>query len=407
MLTVKLAIRNLLRNTRRTVLTVMLIGFSLAALILTEALTLGMLDVLVNSITKNLTGEAQIHATDYRKNFDIDLYLNDTDEIREFLTNDNSVDAFSERIISGGMIASSYNVSTGLLYGVVPSNERQVTQLAEAITEGSYLSEQPGEILIGKEMADLLEVGLGDRIVITLSEANSGELAQALFRVSGVFHFGIKALDKNVVFGNLEQVRQVTGLSTNQSHEFALKFASPGFARDPNTPVFKRYNSEQVETLNWLDLNKSIAAIIEMSGLASLMVGSILFILAGLGVINSMFMSIYERIYEFGVTKALGTQPRRLAMLIMTEAFLIALVSCAAGMAMGYFFGSYAATNGVPMGEFQISGIAIDNRVLMRLEWYQFVNFPLYVICLTLVAAIYPARFTARIVPTEALQRSL
>jgi ABC-type lipoprotein release transport system permease subunit len=59
------------------------------------------------------------------------------------------------------------------------------------------------------------------------------------------------------------------------------------------------------------------------------------------------------------------------------------------------------------MGEFQVSGIAIDNRVLTRLEPYQFIQFPIYVIFLTLVAAIYPARFAARIVPTEALQRSL
>jgi ABC-type lipoprotein release transport system permease subunit len=59
------------------------------------------------------------------------------------------------------------------------------------------------------------------------------------------------------------------------------------------------------------------------------------------------------------------------------------------------------------MGEFQVSGIAIDNRVLTRLESYQFIQYPIYVIGLTICAALYPAWFAARIVPTEALQRSL
>jgi ABC-type lipoprotein release transport system permease subunit len=100
-------------------------------------------------------------------------------------------------------------------------------------------------------------------------------------------------------------------------------------------------------------------------------------------------------------------KPSRLAALILTEAVLIAIISCAAGTLLAYIFGSYAAVHGVPMGEFQVSGIAIDNRVLMRLEIYQFIQYPIYVISLTVLAAVYPALFAARIIPTEALQRSL
>jgi putative ABC transport system permease protein len=407
MLTLKLAIRNLARNTRRTILTVILISFSLSALILADALTLGMLDILVRSVTKNVVGEAQIHKPQFRQNLDVDLYLTDTQNIRDILDQDTTIAAYSERIISGGMLSSSYNVATGLLYGIDAEAEGEVTQLPAAIIEGQYLTGKSGEILIGNKLAELLEITLGDRLVITLSEANSGELAQALFRVSGIFHFGIEGIDKGLVFTNLEQARSVIGMSHQQSHEIALRFTDPSLATLPSTPVFKRLNSDQLETLNWLELNKPIASIIEMSGLSSIIIGTILFILAGLGVINSMFMSIYERLYEFGVVKALGARPARLAWLILLEAFLIAVISCIAGMTLAYLFGSYAQEHGVPLGEFQVSGIAIDNRVLMRLETYQFVQYPIYVILLTVAAALYPARFAARIVPTEALQRSL
>jgi putative ABC transport system permease protein len=192
MLTLKLATRNLLRNTRRTLLTATLIGFSLMAMILVDALTLGMMDILVNSITKNLVGEAQIHKPGFRDNYEIDEYMTETDVVKAQLDQDSTIAAYSERVISGGMLASSYNVATGLMYGINAGSERQVTQLADAIVEGSYLSGDAAEILVGNELAELLEVGLGDRIVMTLSEANNGELSQALFRVTGIFHFGIK-----------------------------------------------------------------------------------------------------------------------------------------------------------------------------------------------------------------------
>lgn len=407
MLTFKLAVRNLLRNIRRTILTSMLIGFSLTALILVDALTLGMLDILVNSVTKNLVGEAQVHRVGFRENLDVDLYIDDTSSVLADIANDETVYAASPRVIAGGMLSSSYNVGTGLMYGIDPKVEAQVTQLQNAIVEGEYLTGQSGEILIGVGLADLLEVGLGDRLVMTLSEANSGELAQALFRVTGIFDFGISGIDEGVIFTNIGQARNTLTLSSRQSHEIALQFKSAETAKNEQAVIFKSLNNNELETLSWLKLNPSIASIIEISGLSSFIVGTILFVLAGLGVINSMFMSIYERIYEFGVAKAIGTTPRDIASLILTEALLIALVSCLLGGLLAFALGSYAEVHGVALGEFEMSGIAIDNRVKVRLELYQFIQYPIYVTFLTLLAALYPARFAAKIVPTEALQRSL
>ena len=129
--------------------------------------------------------------------------------------------------------------------------------------------------------------------------------------------------------------------------------------------------------------------------------------LTSLGVINSMFMSIYERIYEFGVAKAIGTTPRHIILLVLFEALFLALIACAFGLLLGYFSSSYFETHGVPMGEFEMSGVAIDGNMYTQVRAYQFVTFPIYVTLLTLLAAIYPAIFASRIVPSRALQRAL
>lgn len=406
MLTLKLAWRNLFRNTRRTVLTVALIAFSLTAMILTDAIIKGMVNVMVDSVTHTLAGEAQVDRKGFRDAWDTDLMLDHSSQLEQEIASSPAVAGYAPRVIAGAMVSSSYNVASGVLYGVDPDKELKVSRIRDAVIRGQYLSGKPGEILLGSDMADLLEVKLGDRIVITSAQPGSGELAQALYRVSGILHFGSREYDNRFVFVNLPQARTMLGM-TDQSQQIAIRFKDPEDARNPALPLFKKLNQGNIEAVSWLEANPEVASILGMTGFSSLIVGLILFLLASLGVINSMFMSIYERIYEIGVIKAIGTKPADLMRLVLAEATLIALISCVFGLALGYGLGTWFSTHGVPMGDYELSGVVLSDNIMTVLAPYQFIDFPVYVILLTVIAAIYPAWFAARLVPAEALQRSL
>ena len=407
MLTFKLAIRNLFRNTRRTILTAILISFSLMALIMADGLILGMKDLLVSSLTKNLVGEAQLHRKGFRDNFDVDLYFTGTDDLVADLRGRPEVTEVASRVLSGGMVSSSYNVATGMVFGIDAEAEARIGNIKKAIIEGQYLTGERGEIMLGRPMAELLEVSLGDRIVITLSEADGGDLSQALFRVSGIYYFGLREIDHNTVFINADEARQAVGISADASHELVMVFEDSSVSREKNSTVFDDFNNEQLELKSWMELNEDIATMLELSGLSTLIIGSILFLLASLGVINSMFMSIYERLYEFGVARAIGTTPWQLAQLILCEALLLGIGSCLFGGVIGYGLISYTTLHGLPLGEFEMSGIALSGNIATQMQVSQFTELPFYIILLTLVAALYPARFASKIVPTEALSRSL
>jgi len=417
MLILTLAIRNLFRNTRRTLLTILLIATSLSALILTDALSRGMTQTMVENLTHTLAGEAQIHHRGFRDNFSTDLYIADVEPIENRLAQDPRITAYANRVISGGMISSTYNISAGLIYGVNAAAERQVSKLEQAVTRGEYLSgsdyllgsdasqASATEIMIGEPLADLLEVGLGDRIVITLAAADTGELAQALFRVSGTFLFGNREIDENLVFINLTQARKL--LEIQGSHEIAVRFNEPDNNSVTSASALQHFNTPSIEALGWRALNPEIDAMLDMTGYSTLIVGTILFLLASLGVVNAMFMSIYERIYEFGVAKAIGTRPSQLFFLIMTEALLLALISCLIGMLLAAATCLWFAETGIPLGDMEISGVAMSDSIPTVMAWSQFTSLPLYVLALIMVAALYPARFAARITPTDALHRSL
>ncbi|MDG1234292.1 MAG: ABC transporter permease [Pseudomonadales bacterium] len=406
MLTFKLAFRNLFRNTRRTILTSLLISSSLIVLILVDGLMHGMTNVMVGGITHTLEGEAQVARKGFRNDFEVEYTIDDPASVISQLEENKTLEGFGPRVIIGGMIASSYNTTGSLVYGVDAKQELKVSRISEAIIEGQYLSGEPREILIGKPMAELLEVELGDRLIITAATVDTNEITQELFRLSGVFEFGPEEMDKNLVFINLDKAQSVLGMQGNL-HQIALRFIDPDDAKNKELPLFKQLTNEENEALGWLDLQPSIGAMIEMAGFSTAIVGAILFLLTSLGVINSMFMSIYERIYEFGVAKAIGTTPRQIIQLVLFEALLLALISCVFGLAIGYFLGDYFSIHGIPMGKMEVSGVLLDGNMYTQLMLYQFVNFPIYVTLLTLAAAIYPATFASRIVPTEALQRAL
>jgi putative ABC transport system permease protein len=406
-LIIKLAIRNLFRNTRRTILTVMLIGLSLSALIITDGVVKGMSVLMIENVTQSLAGEAQIHHHQYRENHEVKYYMPNSHKIEEALSKDESISSFASRVISGGMISSSYNVTSGGFYGVDALKEMQVSKLKLAISSGTYLSGKDKELIMGESMARLLEVDIGDRIVLTLSEVDTGELTQALFRVTGLFNFGIREIDKNLIFINIDKARKMLRLKRTDSHEIVVQFMHPQYAMNRNLPFFSKFTNDETEALGWLDLNPEIASVIEMSSYASLILGSILFLLATLGIINSLFMSIYERIYEFGVIRAIGTRSTKLTQLIICEAFFLAIIACIFGIVVSLLITQWTSVHGIPVGEIEFSGIAINNSIKTQSTLSQFIEFPLYVIVLTLVASLYPARFASKIIPAEALQRSL
>ena len=393
-LTFRLAWRNIFRNGRRTFLTCLLLGSSLVALVLTDGVMKGMMALMIETTTRTFSGEAQVHRQHFRDAFDVDLFIEDTNNITTQLAADPSVEAFTVRTMSGSMVSSADNITGAIVWGVEADSEARVSQLKEAITEGDYLSGRNNEILIGQEMANLLEVELGDRIVVTLSQVAGGELSQALFRLSGIFKFGMRELDNSMVFVNLQQSRQILGLARG-AHEIAFNFVDSAEAMNPDINIIDKLSNKNIEAATWATLQPQMSAMLGMIDYSLIIIGSILFIIAGLGIVNSMFMSIYERIYEFGVAMAIGTRPGQMIALVI------------GGMIVAYFLSSHFSVAGIPIGEMEFEGISIQNNIKTILHISQFTVFPLAVIILTLVAAIYPALFTARIVPSEALHKSL
>lgn len=406
MQTLLLAFRNLQRNLRRTVLTCLLLGCSLAALIVVDGIMQGTIKTLVDGATTLLSGHAQVHRRGFLDSYSTDLYISDPAPSITRIESGDAQAAWAQRTISTAMLSSPSGSTPGLVYGVDFTSEAGVSSIGRAVVQGVNLSGQQSELLMGQELAEHLEARLGDRVVVTLSKVDGGGVTQELFRLSGLLHFGVRELDANTAFINLDQAQQIIGIG-NGVHEIAIRYGPNQEAQDPQV-FLDHLSNDTLEALGWREFAPEIGAVLGVVDMTILIIGSVLLLLAAFGVINCMFMSVYDRIYEFGVVRAMGTSRRALMTLVLTEAFVLAAYSVLLGVLIGGGISWYFSVAGVALlvGEYEIAGMNLYENLHSILEPRQFTLFPLFIILVTLAAAVYPARFAARIPPSQALSKT-
>lgn len=402
----KLAVRNLFRNKRRTFIAGTAIGIGLAALIFTDALIIGMEENMVASATESFLGEGQIHRAGFRESFAVESTIANQAEVIEQLKRESLVSRFTRRIMSFAMITSPSNFSSVNMVGIDPSSERYLSQIDEAITLGSYFAGNgKHDILIGSKLAEILEVGIGSRVVLTVAQAHSGDLSQEMFRVSGIYHFNVQEMDRSMVFVRLSQAQQMLGLGDG-IHEIALRFADSGHGRERSLSFWNRYSQHGNEAVSWTVLLPELEAAFELSHFMTWIVGLILFGVVALGIINTLFMSLHERMFEFGVLRAVGTRSSAMARLIIFEAGALAGLSILLGTVLGFLATSITAKIGIDYTGIEFSGVTFRELLYPVLQADQFVIYPLAVFLFTVVMGLYPAVFAAKMSPAKAMRRS-
>ena len=404
---IKLAWRNIFRNKRRSLIAGTAIGLGLASLIFVDALIIGMERNMIHSATSSFLGEGQIHGERFRKTQEVEKTINRLDWVVSNLNQETIVKHFTLRVMSFAMISSASNMSAISLVGVVPSTERHLSQIDEALKEGSYFEEGAGRnIIIGSKLAEILEVGLDDRIVITVAQAETGDLSQEMFRVSGIYHFNVRDMDRGMAFVRLEKAQQMLGIG-DDVHEIAINFTDPQFGQDENLPFWKKYSQYGNNAEGWTDVLPQLKGALEISTFSTYIVGLILFGVVALGIINTLFMSLHERMFEFGVLRAVGTRPFGIARLIIFEAGALAVLSIGIGIMLGFLITYLTSKVGIDYKGIEFAGITFRELLYPVLKLKQFIFYPFWVFVFTEIAGIYPAVYAARIVPADAMRKSL
>ncbi|MXZ01848.1 hypothetical protein F4Y93_14840, partial [Candidatus Poribacteria bacterium] len=220
---------------------------------------------MVRTATGSFLGDAQIHRLGFRDAQEVSLTIQALDEVTEGLTQEDIVEHFTQRTIASGMITSPANVSAINLIGVHPPTERFLSQIDDVITEGAYFEgDNSRDIVVGAKLAEILEIGLGDRVVVTVAQAETGDLSQEMFRVSGIYQFAGGEMNSGMAFVRIKKAQEMLAIG-NDVHEIAIKFTSIAYAQDSTLPFWETYSQNGNEILSWIELMSQLTVILEMT----------------------------------------------------------------------------------------------------------------------------------------------
>jgi len=405
----KLAWRNLFRNRGRTLVSTTAISIGFAAMIFYHGIFYGMKNNMYRTATESFLGDAQIHREGYRSSRKTEDLINRFPAVTDSLENEEMVKNYSPRVYSYAMVSSPVNVNSVQLIGVDPAMERNLSTIDEHIREGEYLPDREGNgIVIGVKLAEILRLEVGDAAVVTVSEAHTGDLSQALCRVSGIFDTGDRSMNRGMAFIGIDRSREMLALGES-CHEIAVDFTSIEYGLDRCLFFWDKYSRYGNQALSWQELAPQLVSAFAMSENIISFVGLIMFVLVAFVILNTIFMSLYERTFEFGVLLAQGTRSLQMGRLIVMESLSLAVIGVIAGSALGLLVTLLFGEIGLGLGSegVEFLNVTVTTDIYPVLEAEPFIKYSAGFMICTFLISLYPAFHAARLNPARALSKEL
>ena len=399
---VKMSWRNLWRNPTRTNVTITAVALCIAILIIFQSLIIGLIGKAVYNTTNLVIGEVQIHAAGYLDDRSIYKSLKNVEEIR-VVAQENNI-GMVERSYGFGLISSGTKSAGTQFWGIDPESELKYFDFANHIDEGNFLTETSlKKVVLGNKLARSLAAELGTELVIFVQGAD-GSLGNELFYVTGILGNVADNIDRGAAI-ILRDDFDILFSTNNFIHEIALNSKGKLEAEEIQKLMSIKATGAAVET--WKELMPTIAIMTEKMSVFMLTIFSLIFtIAASLGVMNTLVMSTYDRMKEFGIIRAIGATPWLIIRQVSLEAILLTFLASIIGTVIGLSIAIYLQVYGIDIsgkGNLAFGGIVFDPiwRASVSLKS---VFLPVVLMMLTsIVASIYPASIAARIKPVEAI----
>jgi ABC-type lipoprotein release transport system permease subunit len=398
------AVRNAARNKLRAAVTVGAMGLAGGIMILYGSLMDGVMITMIRNVVDMEVGDIQIHRAGYRDDMDFYKYAQDADGLVRKL----EAQGFyaSPRLFGYGLSAAGSASSGVFLKGIDVEREKTVSKLHDHLLSGSWLeSGDMKGVVIGKKLARTLGVAVGAEIVV-VSQAGDGSMANELYIVRGVLKSVSEAMDRSGVIMTGSAFRELM-VFPEGAHEITLK------RRDQSEPLAVAVGramavANGLEVKTWKELRPVIARVFDLWDVSMLFMLGITYSAITLVTFNASLMSVFERIPEFGMMKALGFTPGRVLQLVFAETIALASSACVVALAVGLPAAYYSQVYGIdlshvwPGGSF--GGVAFDPVWRSQITLKSTVTPLFFIFVVALLSALYPGVKAAMINPVTAMR---
>jgi len=409
---VRLAVRNVVRQSRRSALIAAAMTLGVAALAIFLALGDGMHAQWIDAGVRLADGHVTLEALRYRPGRDVALRLDSAalGRVRAALANPalaRDILAAAPRLAVDALASSANSALPVRALGVDPEAEQRFSALPDHLVAGRML--RPGdrlEALVGSGLARRLRLRPGARFVLTAPD-ETGAVQQQLVHVTGVFQTGIREVDQGVVDLPIETVRRwlgMPGAATGVAVLLARGRSAVAVARE-----LRGVLPSGIAARTWHETAPELDAAVRVDNLGNYLFNAILLAIVALAVLEALLVSVLHRRREFGVLQALGLTSRETSLVVLGEGMLLAGVSGLAGLALGLGVTWILSRTGIDLSrvlgdQLSISGALVSPVVHPAVRLSRVWQGAVVVVVLGLVASLYPMWQSAHIDVADAVK---
>lgn len=401
----KLAARNLLRNKRRSAITFIAIGLGLVLVLFFYGFIQGVDKQFTDNFIKAQTGHIQIHARGYQEKarlMPLDIAIRDYESVVQKLKEIPGVKSVSPRL-RFPVIVSTGSESLGVLgLGFDPHAERDGI-IATKIAEGEYLSERAGYALIGAQLAHDLKVSVGDLLTLVATTAK-GALNSIDVEIKGIFATGYSQIDNSVLALALPDAQKLLRMA-GQVTEITLMLNDANQADPVAQAIRERFSDDGFEVQTWRELGAAIFELLAARRQLIAIISFVVILIATLGIVNTMLMSVFERVREIGTLMALGMTPGEIRVLFLLESAILGAAGGLMGIGIGGALLKYFSVVGITITQAsQFVNAPIGTTFYAEFSWGMLGMFFVLAQVVAVLAALYPAYIASKQEPVQALR---
>ncbi len=405
----RFAVRSLLRNPRRTILSVAGIGVGVGVSLITIAFMHGEQGLIVKAAVEGGVGHLKIVPGEWPARRENELRLKDWRAELSAARSMEGVETVTPRARTDALLAFGTRVTGVELVGVDPETEQRAFRLVcpDRVAEGRYL--RPGEegaAVVGRAIAEHLDIGLEDEVMVS-AVGRKGSIESGLLAVVGIVETGSRELDASICHASLADLERLTGIAGAGEISIILKDnddldeARAGLqASVPGGDV----------VLRWMDVVPELRAGLRVDEAWYITGVALTIFVVTLGIVSAQLTAVLERRREFALLSALGMKGARFVHLLVLEALVLGLAGAAFGLVVALPGVSYLATSGFDMRMFMEEPDLTMSNLLMDPVLYADIG-PWLVssalgmaIASTLLASVYPIWFANRTDPASGLR---
>lgn len=396
---ITLAWRNLWRKKRRTLITVSSVMFATILAILLMSMISGMKDQMVDSLVRTSTGFLQIQDAYYFDEPSMDHSLEYGEAVKNAIEKHADQIRFTVPRIQGFCLVSKEISSRGVIVtGILPEKEDMMNNLSTNITAGRMFEPGDSHAVIAEGLAQQLELGIGDTIVL-LGQGFQGMTAAGKYPVGGILRFLMPEQNNTMVYLPLEEAQWFFVAPNRLSSLIIMTEDKDGVAALAES-LQSHLDDEWYAVKTWEELMPDALLAFEARDAQVKVIAWVLYIVVGFGIFGTIVTMVYERLREFGILLSIGLKRWQLAAVCLLETLFISFIGVIIGVMAGFLVVYRLFINPI-----QLTGDLADVMTDMGIEPIMsfsiapgiFVYQAITIFFIALVVGIYPIKKVLRL----------